>query len=223
MRAGRRPPSACSISGWRPTSSSRASGRWAAKESAAGTVTDTPWSPPMQSMAIPTVTAAPDEPRAPRATALRKSIDARDAGCLAADRQGLESGARRGLFVALGLNDFLAAIEAGRADVMTAMNFAGGRFDRSRRIRQEIVRAMRAPLRRRLLVLLDSHGQPHGRKQKLYPSLDFGETPRLGAIICCATFQRGEDSEGAGTFRGRFDPVLLAIDRAAVFVAGHQR
>jgi hypothetical protein len=40
----------------------------------------------MQSMAIPTVTAAPDEPRAARATALRKSIVARDAGCQAAGR-----------------------------------------------------------------------------------------------------------------------------------------
>ena len=54
--------------------------------------------------------------------------------------------ARRELLVALCLNDFLAAIETGGADVMTTVNLSGGRFDRRWRIRQKVVGAMHSTL-----------------------------------------------------------------------------
>jgi hypothetical protein len=62
-----------------------------------------------------------------------------------------------GLLVGLGLDDLLAAVKAAGADVMATMRLSGRWFDGERRLRQEIVRAMHAALRRRLLVLLDSH------------------------------------------------------------------
>jgi hypothetical protein len=54
--------------------------------------------------------------------------------------------ARRELLVALRLNDLLAAIETGRADVMATVNLSGGRFDRRWRIRQKVVGAMHPTL-----------------------------------------------------------------------------
>src|SRR6267378_46650 len=60
--------------------------------------------------------------------------------------------------LALGSGDFLAAVEAGRADVVAQMRLAGGRLDRERRAGEVIVRAMHAAPRRRFLVLLDCHG-----------------------------------------------------------------
>lgn len=39
------------------------------------------------------------------------------------------------LFVSLGRNHLLAAVETGRADVVTTMHFTGRRFDGGRRIR----------------------------------------------------------------------------------------
>ena len=57
------------------------------------------------------------------------------------------------LFVLLRRDDLLAAIEACRADVMTAMDFAGRRFDSRRRILQKVMS--------RFLILLNSHGKPH--------------------------------------------------------------
>ncbi len=83
--------------------------------------------------------------------------------------------ARRDLLVALGLDDFLAAIKPGRADVMTAMNLSRGRFDRRGRVRQKVVRAMHPTLRRRLLVLLDSHGQPR-EKAAIVPEHPYVQT-----------------------------------------------
>jgi len=43
--------------------------------------------------------------------------------------------ARRDLLVALGLNNLLAAVKTGWADVMSTVNLARGRLDRCRRIR----------------------------------------------------------------------------------------
>jgi hypothetical protein len=61
------------------------------------------------------------------------------------------------LLVVLGLYNLAAAIEAIRADVMTAMGFTGGGFHCQRRRNQKIMRAMHATLGRGLLVLLNSH------------------------------------------------------------------
>src|SRR5205085_189996 len=55
------------------------------------------------------------------------------------------------------LGDFFPAVVAVRADVMAQVRFPRGRLDCERRGGQEIVRAMHAALRRRLLVLLDCH------------------------------------------------------------------
>jgi hypothetical protein len=60
--------------------------------------------------------------------------------------------------VVLRLDDFLAAVVAVRADMVTHMHFTRARLDCERGRRQEIVRAVHAALRRRLLVLLDCHG-----------------------------------------------------------------
>jgi hypothetical protein len=59
--------------------------------------------------------------------------------------------------IALAFDDLLAAVIPARADVMAQVDFAGGRLDRERRIRQKIVRAMHPALGRGLLVLLDCH------------------------------------------------------------------
>lgn len=59
--------------------------------------------------------------------------------------------------LALGLDDLLAAVIAARADMVAQMRFPGGRLDSQRRIGQEVMGAVHATLRRRLLVLLDSH------------------------------------------------------------------
>src|SRR6185437_15513290 len=59
--------------------------------------------------------------------------------------------------VVLRLDDYLAAIVAVRANVMTQMHFTRARFHGQRRCRQEIVRTVHAALGRRLLVLLDCH------------------------------------------------------------------
>jgi len=56
--------------------------------------------------------------------------------------------ARRNLLVALGLNDLLAAVKPGCADVMPTVNLSGGWLDRRRRVRQGVVRAMHPTLRR---------------------------------------------------------------------------
>ena len=62
------------------------------------------------------------------------------------------------LFVLLRRDDLLAAIEAVRADVMTAMRFAGRRFDSRRRILQEVMSTAIAATGDRFLILLNSHG-----------------------------------------------------------------
>jgi len=58
----------------------------------------------------------------------------------------------------LGLYDFLATVVARGADVVAQMNLAGGWLNGRGRISQKIVRTVHAALRRRLLILLDSHG-----------------------------------------------------------------
>ena len=65
------------------------------------------------------------------------------------------------LFVLLRRDDLLAAIEARRADVMTAMDFAGRRFDSRRRILQKVMSTTIAATGDRFLILLNSHGKPH--------------------------------------------------------------
>jgi hypothetical protein len=60
---------------------------------------------------------------------------------------------------ALGGDDFLAAIVAAGAHVVTQMHLASRGFDREGRIRQKVVRAVHATLRRRLLILLNCHDQ----------------------------------------------------------------
>jgi hypothetical protein len=54
--------------------------------------------------------------------------------------------AGRDLLVALGLKNLLAAVKTGGAYVMTTMHLARCRFDRRRRIRQRVVRAMHPTL-----------------------------------------------------------------------------
>ena len=65
------------------------------------------------------------------------------------------------LFDLLRRDDLLAAIEACRADVMTAMDFAGRRFDSRRRILQKVMSTTIAATGDRFLILLNSHGKPH--------------------------------------------------------------
>jgi hypothetical protein len=48
------------------------------------------------------------------------------------------------LFVGFGLNDFLAAVETVRADVVTAMNFTGRRLNGQMRRGEEIMSAVHA-------------------------------------------------------------------------------
>ena len=70
-------------------------------------------------------------------------------------------GRRRRLFVGLRRDDLLAAVETGRADVVTTMNFTGRRFDRGRRIGQKVMSTAIAATGDGFLVLLNSHGKPH--------------------------------------------------------------
>lgn len=65
------------------------------------------------------------------------------------------------LFVGLGGDHLLAAVETGRADVVTAMHFTGRRFDRGGRIGQKVVSTVITALAGGFLVLLNSHGKPH--------------------------------------------------------------
>src|SRR5271165_2275452 len=64
---------------------------------------------------------------------------------------------KRLLRVALGLDDLLAAIVAAGADVMAQVHFPADGLDGERRVGQEVVGATHAALRRRFLVLLNSH------------------------------------------------------------------
>ena len=68
------------------------------------------------------------------------------------------------LIVSLSGNDFLTTVKTGGRNMMTTMNFAGCRFDSERRIGQEIVSTVIAALIGRLLILLNSHGNPTKKK-----------------------------------------------------------
>lgn len=68
---------------------------------------------------------------------------------------------RRELFVSLRRNHLLAAVETGRADVVTTMHFTGRSFDRGGRVGQKVVSTMITALVGGFLVLLNSHGKPH--------------------------------------------------------------
>lgn len=59
--------------------------------------------------------------------------------------------------LALGLDDFLAAIDTARADVVTQVDFTGGRFDGERRIGQKIVGTVHTTLGGGFFVLLNGH------------------------------------------------------------------
>ena len=61
------------------------------------------------------------------------------------------------LFVLLGLDHFLAAVETVRADVVTASHFTSRRFDGECRIGKEIMSATIATAGSRFFILLDSH------------------------------------------------------------------
>src|SRR5690606_4005876 len=74
-----------------------------------------------------------------------------------ADAVALRRSDRLYLF-ALGLDNLATAIEPIRADVVTQMDFTGRRFDCQRRCRQTILGTTHAALGRRLLVLLNGHG-----------------------------------------------------------------
>ena len=65
------------------------------------------------------------------------------------------------LFVHLRRDHLLAAVETGRADVMTTMRFTGRGFDRGGRVGQKVVSTMTTALVGGFLVLLNSHGKPH--------------------------------------------------------------
>ncbi len=68
---------------------------------------------------------------------------------------------RRELFVSLRRNHLLAAVETGRADVVTTMHFTGRSFDRGGRVGQKVVSTVITALVGGFLVLLNSHGKPH--------------------------------------------------------------
>src|SRR5690606_18012692 len=59
--------------------------------------------------------------------------------------------------VVLGLDHFATTIETVGADVVTQMQFAGGRLDCGGRVGQSVVRTVHAALGRALLVLLNGH------------------------------------------------------------------
>ena len=67
---------------------------------------------------------------------------------------------RRELFVSLRRNHLLAAVETGRADVVTTMHFTGRSFDRGGRVGQKVVSPGITALFGGFLVLLNRHGQP---------------------------------------------------------------
>ena len=85
-------------------------------------------------------------------TVIRKKQKKRQGTPLA----GIRLPVQKALFVRA-LGDFLAAIVAGRADVMAQMRFTRRRLDRQRRVAQEIVCTMHAPLGWGLFVLLNGH------------------------------------------------------------------
>ena len=60
----------------------------------------------------------------------------------------------------LDVDDFLATIEAVRADVVAKMHFTGLRFDGRSRVRQKVMSTVVAALVGRFLILLNSHGNP---------------------------------------------------------------
>lgn len=68
---------------------------------------------------------------------------------------------RRELFVSLRRDHLLAAVETGRADVVTTMHFTGRSFDRGGRVGQKVVSTVITALVGGFLVLLNSHGKPH--------------------------------------------------------------
>ena len=61
------------------------------------------------------------------------------------------------LLVLLGLNHFLAAVEAGRADVVTASNFTSRRFDGESRVGKKVMSTTIATAGSRFFILLNSH------------------------------------------------------------------
>ena len=65
------------------------------------------------------------------------------------------------LFVSLRRNHLLAAVETGRADVVTTMHFTGRSFDSGGRVGQKVVSTVITALVGGFLVLLTSHGKPH--------------------------------------------------------------
>ena len=72
--------------------------------------------------------------------------------------QAIRKNSRIGrLRVDFGLQYLATTVKTGRADVVTQMRFARGRFDRSTRNIQGIVRAVHAALGGRLFVLLNGH------------------------------------------------------------------
>jgi len=58
---------------------------------------------------------------------------------------------------AFGSNNLTTTVKTVRADVMTQMHFASGRFHGQRRVGQEIMRTMHTALGRGFFVLLNSH------------------------------------------------------------------
>ena len=65
------------------------------------------------------------------------------------------------LFVHLRRNHLLAAVETGRADVMTTMRFTGRGFDRGGRVGQKVMSTVITALAGGFFVLLNGHGKPH--------------------------------------------------------------
>ena len=65
------------------------------------------------------------------------------------------------LFVSLRRNHLLAAVETGRADVVTTMHFTGRSFDSGGRVGQKVMSTVITALVGGFLVLLNSHGKPH--------------------------------------------------------------
>ena len=65
------------------------------------------------------------------------------------------------LFVHLRRDHLLAAVETGRADVMTTMRFTGRGFDRGGRVGQKVMSTVITALAGGFFVLLNGHGKPH--------------------------------------------------------------
>lgn len=127
--------------------------------------------------------------------------------------------AQRKLFVSLRRDHLLAAVETGRADVVTTMHFTGRSFDRGGRVGQKVVSTVITALVGGFLVLLNSHGKPHvyktsdiewsagrhSKKQRLQTSGKFSLSGPAGNAL-----------ESCGSDAGYIKPPVAAVRQNTV-------